>query len=149
MISLVYLRSIIFYLSHVPGGINLSRLCFNKQYLPQKLKERERVFGCRYIDQTAEIHKINQDALFGWMIGAGNSKLDKYFLHYKIFRVHAVFFDAYGYMRRVYSFGPGYVYALTGDKTFKNGMLLAHVSGEGYWTCMKSFNEQVFIELPF
>ena len=102
LISAVFLGSKLFYWSHVPGGKILLQFCSNKQSLFQKQNEKNAFLTVfRYFNQKAEIYKINQDAPSGGMIGAGNSELDKYVRHYKVFRVYAVYQDAYRVMRPV------------------------------------------------
>ena len=75
----------------------------------------------------------------GSLIGAGNSILDEYFKHFKIFQLHAVFNDAFGFMKRNFNIGPGYVYAISHKPTFTNSMLLGHFTGLAYWLHMKIY----------
>ena len=76
----------------------------------------------------------------GGMIGIGNSKWLNWVLgRYRIMQLHAVFHDAYGYMRREHDIGPGYWYAQKGifDKPALNFFLIGHVTGLFHWLRMK------------
>ena len=68
---------------------------------------------CRYIDENVDLREVNLKAPFGGKIGPGDSKLDNYLKFSKVLRMHAIFHDAYGYMRSFEEIGPGYVYTLT------------------------------------
>ena len=103
---------------------------------------------CLYLDETIELHEVNSRAPFGGKIGAGDSLLHKYLKFSKIL-MHAIFHDAFGYMRRSKNVGPGYVYTLATEKYFRNSMLLGHISGILYWTLMKFFNSERFDNFPF
>lgn len=104
---------------------------------------------CLYLDNTVDLHQVNSSAPFGGKIGPGNSHLHKLFEFSKIMRMHAIFHDAHGFMRRENGTGPGYVYTLTDKQLFRNSMLLGHFSGILYWTFMKLFNSQYFDKFPF
>ena len=85
--------------------------------------------ACFYVDKTIDLNEVISKASFGGNIAAGDSLLDNYLKFSKILRMHAIFHDAYGYMRSVNNVGPGYVYTLTTDKYFRNSVLLGHFSG--------------------
>lgn len=104
---------------------------------------------CLYLDETVDLHKVNSRAPFGGKIGPGNSRLHELFQFSKIFRMHAIFHDAHGFMRTEENIGPGYVYTLTDKKVFRNNMLLGHFSGILYWTFIKLFKPEYFEEFPF
>ena len=93
---------------------------------------------CYCLNNEVDFEEINELAPFGDLIGPGNSGLDAWFKHFKIFRLHAIFHDAFGFMRSNFSIGPGYVYALTEKPIFANSMLLGHLTGLSYW-CYQSF----------
>ena len=78
-------------------------------------------------------------AEFGGLLGPGNSILGKYFKHFKIFRLHAIFHDAFGFMKSNFDLGPGYVYALSHKPIFTNNMLLGHFTGLAYCLLMKIY----------
>ena len=92
---------------------------------------------CYCIDKNVNLCDINDMAEFGGLIpGPGNSILDKYF---KIFRIHALFHDAFGFMKSNFDLGPDYVYALSHKPIFTNNMLLGHFTGLAYWLHMKIY----------
>ena len=80
---------------------------------------------CLYLDETIDLYEVNSRAPFGGEIGAGDSLLHKYLKFSKISRLHPIFHDAYGYMRKRNNknVGPGYVYTLITEKYFRNSML--------------------------
>ena len=92
---------------------------------------------CLFVDKIIDLNEVNSRASFGGKIGAGDSLLHNYLNFSKILRTHAIFLDAYGYMRSINNVGPGYVYTLTSEKNFKNSMLLGHLSGILISTFMK------------
>ena len=104
---------------------------------------------CRYIDENVDLREVNLKAPFGGKIGPGDSKLDIYLRFSKVLRMHAIFHDAYGYMRSFEEIGPGYVYTLTKAQSFHNNMLLGHFSGISYWFFGKLFHREHFEAFPF
>ena len=104
---------------------------------------------CRYIDENVDLKKVNAKAPFGGKIGPGDSKLDNYLNCSKILKLHAIFHDAYGYMRSFENVGPGYVYTVTKAQSFRNNMLLGHFSGISYWIFAKLFHREHFDAFPF
>ena len=68
---------------------------------------------CCCIDKVINLCEINDMVNFGGLKGPGNSILDKYLKHFKIFRLHAIFHDAFGFMKNNFDLGPGYVYAIS------------------------------------
>ena len=74
---------------------------------------------------------------FDGLIGPGNSVLDNYFKQFKIFRLHAIFHDAFGFMKSNFNIGHEYVYAVSHRPVFSNNLLLGHFSGSAYWLQMK------------
>lgn len=108
-------------------------------YLFPKNTRRKNAFlaVCYCINNEIKLHDVNALAEFGGLIGPGNSKLDQYFKHFKIFRLHAIFHDAFGFMKSNYDEGPGYVYAMTSKPIFTNSMFLGHITGLAYWVFMK------------
>ena len=101
---------------------------------------------CLTIDPKCSLGEVNKKAPFGGLIGPGDSYLHNYFKHSKIVRCHAIFHDAYGFMKSTYDLGPGYVYVIP---NFRNHFLLVHISGLLYWIGFKCQNSQVFNSLPF
>ena len=99
---------------------------------------------CYCIDKDVNLWDINDMAEFGGLIGPGNSILDKYFKHFKIFRLHAIFHDAFGFMKSNFDLGPGYVYALSHKPILTNNMLLGHFTGLAYWLHMKIYRTREY-----
>ena len=89
---------------------------------------------CLYVDKTIDLNQVNSRASLGGNIEAGDSLLHNYLQFSKVLRMHAIFHDAFGYIRSVNNVGPGYVYTLTTEKYFKNSMLLSPLSGILFWT---------------
>ena len=104
---------------------------------------------CYCLNNEVDIEEINELVPFGGLIGPGNSGLDAWFKHFKIFRLHAIFHDAFGFMRSNFSIGPGYVYALTEKPIFANSMLLGHLTGLSYWCYQSFFHKNEYNRLKF
>ena len=104
---------------------------------------------CRYLDENVDLRKVIALAHSSGKIGPGDSKLDNYFSFSKILRLHTIFHDVHGYMRSFENVGPGYVYTITKTQSFRNNMLLGHVSGIAYWTFVKLFYRELFDAFPF
>ena len=104
---------------------------------------------CRYIHDNVDLKKVNAKAQFGGKIGPGDSKLDNYLNWSKILRLHAIFHDAYGYMRSFEDVGHGFVYTVTKAQSFRNNMLLGHFSGISYWIFVKLFHREHFDAFRF
>ena len=97
---------------------------------------------CYSINNETNLQFVNQFAEFGGLIG----KLDHFFKCSKIFRLHAIFHDAFGFMRSTYNVGPGYVYALSDKPFFANSMLLGHITGLTYWIVLKLYKNSIYQE---
>ena len=54
---------------------------------------------CLTIDPKSSLCEANKKAPFGGPIGPGDSILHNYFKYSKIVRCHAIFQDAYGFMK--------------------------------------------------
>ena len=64
-------------------------------------------------------------APFGGLIGPGDRLMDKWLKHFRIFRLHAIFHDAFGFMRSNFGEEPGNVYTLSEKPIFANNRILA------------------------
>ena len=104
---------------------------------------------CLYLDETIDLLEVNSKAPFGGKIGAGDSLLHKYLNFSKILRLHAIFHDAYGFIRSNENVGPCYVFTTTIEKYFRNSMLLGHMPDILYSTLMEFFDSQRFDNFPF
>ena len=101
---------------------------------------------CFNIDRTKDLNVINYECEHGGLIGPGNSKLHPLFKRFKLFRIHAAFPDAFGFMKRRYRMGPGYV----GKKPlFINSCLLGHFTGISFWMYLRISSSETFNNLPF
>ena len=117
-------------------------------YLFPKITRRKNAFlaVCYSINNEIKLQFVNQLAEFGGLIGPGESKLDHFFKCSEIFRLHAIFHDAFGFMRSTYNVGPGYVYALSDKPFFANSMLLGHITGLTYWIVLKLYKNSIYQE---
>lgn len=104
---------------------------------------------CHAIDSSKDLRIINKECEFGGLIGPGNSNLHPVFEKFKLFRVHAAFHDAFGFMKTQYNLGPGYVYMLGEKPKFKNSCLLGHFTGLLVWIYLKMMRSQKYTRLPF
>ena len=117
-------------------------------YLFPKNTRRKNAFlaVCYSINIEINLQFVNQFAEFGGLIGPGESKLDHFFKCSKIFRLHAIFHDAFGFMRSTYNVGPGYVYPLSEKPFFANSKLLGHITGLTYWIVLKLYKNSIYQE---
>ena len=117
-------------------------------YLFPKNTRRKNAFlaVCYSINNEINLQFVNQFAEFGGLIGPGESKLDHFFKCSKTFRLHATFYDAFGFMRSNYNVGPGYVYALSEKPFFATSMLLGHITGLTYWIVLKLYKNSIYQE---
>ena len=56
---------------------------------------------CQVIDSTKDMAVINAECESGGLIGPGNSFLHPLLQKFKLFRVHAAFHDAFGFIKEV------------------------------------------------
>ena len=75
---------------------------------------------------------MNGFAPYGRLIGPGKNYKDRCLSYFKLFRMHAVFHDAFGFMNGNFDLGPGYIYAVTDKPLFMNNMLLGNLSDLAY-----------------
>ena len=104
---------------------------------------------CYCLDKNVNLHDINDFAPYGGLIGPGKSYMDRCLNYFKLFRMHAVFHDAFGFMKSNFDLGPGYVYAVTEKPLFVNNMLLGHLSGLAYWVYLKLFHGTLYEQFAF
>ena len=119
-----------------------------KTYLFPKNTRRKNAFlaVCYSINNEISLQFVNQFAEFGGLMGPGESKLVNFFKCSKIFRLHPIFHDAFGFMRSTYNVGPGYVYALSEKPFFANSMLLGYITGLTYWIVLKLYKNSIYQE---
>ena len=86
----------------------LLKLCESNILVPKNTTSKNAFLAVSlYVDKTLDLKEINSRAPFGGKIGAGDSLLHNYLRFSEVLRMHAVFHDAYGYMRSVNNVGPG------------------------------------------
>ena len=95
------------------------------------------------------MNAFNSECEYGGLIGPGSSRLQPVLQNFKLFRVHAAFVDAIGFMKTQYNLGPGYVYALDEKPIFKNCCLVGHVTGLSVWIYLNLSMLENYKELPF
>ena len=66
-------------------------------------------------------------------MGPGNSRLNPFLQNFKLFRVHAAFHDAFGFMKTQYNMRPVFVYSFSEKPNFKNCSLLGQPTGLSVW----------------
>ena len=85
---------------------------------------------CLTIDPKGSLREVNKKAPFDGLINPGDSLLHYYFKNSKILRCHAIFPDAYGFMKSTYDSGPGYVHVIP---NVYSHFLPGQISGLLYW----------------
>ena len=98
------------------------------------------------IDPKVDVNAVDKIAPYGGLIGPGDSALHEYLKDSKVLRVHAIFHDAYGFMKEKYKTGPGYMYMIS---NFPSHFLLGHISGIIHWTAFKVLLSDTFQKMPF
>jgi hypothetical protein len=107
-------------------------------YPENTLRKNYFLAACKLLDESVYLANVHEDCPYGGTIGIGDSRLDKLFRHFKIFRLHAIMHDAAGHMRERYNVGPGYCYVLNHFPI--NSCLIAHISGLAYCIYLKVFS---------
>ena len=99
---------------------------------------------CYSLNKDISLHEINELAIYGDLLGPGNSSLDTFLNRFKLFRLHALFHDAFGFMKSKHDVGPGYVFALSQKPIFANSMLMGQLTGLVYWFPLKFFSNKEY-----
>ena len=68
--------------------------------------------ACFCWDSRLSLREMDQNIKFGGTIGYGDSYLEFLFRHFKVFRLHAILYDAAGAKRAHSGNGPGYRYMI-------------------------------------
>ena len=92
-------------------------------------------------DSRLSLRAMDQKIKFGWTIGYGDSYLEFLIRHFKVFRRHAILYDAAGAVRAHSSKGPGYRYKIGRGS---NSCLLGHVTGLLFCFYVKFFLPSIF-----
>ena len=99
---------------------------------------------CRTLDTDADLNFIDETCPYGGIIGIGNSFVVENLLNgLKIFRLHANFHDACGYMKSNYSVGPGYCYMLP-PRLQINSCFLGHITGLSFCIFLKLTQSTIY-----
>ena len=88
-------------------------------------------------------------APFGGLIGPGDRLMNKWLKHFRIFRLHAIFHDAFGFMRSNFGEEPGNVYTLSEKPIFANNMFFGHITGLAFWFYQKLLQRKEYNRLMF
>ena len=134
--------------------VNVQQLKHNSDqvnYLfPRNLKSKNAFLAvCYSLDKNVNLHDINDFAPYGGLISPSKSYMARCLNYFKLFRMHAVFHDAFGFMKCNFDLGRGYVYAITEKPLFVNNMLLEHLSGLAYWLYLKLFQGTLYQQFAF
>ena len=114
---------------------------------PQNEKSKNGFIAvCMLVDPKVDVNAVDKLAPYGGLIGPGDSALHEYLKDSKVLRVHAIFHDAYGFMKEKYKTGPGYMYMIS---NFPSHFLLGHISGIIHWTAFKVLLSDTFQKMPF
>lgn len=91
---------------------------------------------CQHVLPDIDLKKVDEETPYGGLIGIGDSWLEKLLGGFKLFRLHAVYHDATGYMMSNYDVGPGYTY-LVCFPFLPNSCFLGHIEGLIYCLVLK------------
>ena len=97
-------------------------------------------------DSGLSLGETDRKLSFGGLIGYGNSRLDSVFRYSKVFRLHAILYDAAGAVRTHSGKGPGYCYMIGRGP---NSCLLGHVTGLLFCFYVKHFLPSIFNSVDF
>ena len=89
---------------------------------------------------------MDQKFKFGGTIGYGDLYLEFLIRHFKVFRLHAVLYDASGAVREHRGKGPGYCYMIGRGP---NSCLLGHVAVILFCRNVKKFLPSIFNFVDF
>ena len=89
---------------------------------------------------------MDQKIKFGGTIGYGDSFSEFLFRHLKVFRLHAILYDAAGAVRAHSGKGPGYFYMFGRGP---NSSLLGQVNGLLFCLYVKLFLPSIFNSVDF
>lgn len=102
-------------------------------------KENERkiyfLSVCKLLDKSLNLNLVNEKIPHGGKIGIGDSYLDLILGNFKFFRLHAVFHDAFGFVKDFSGLGTGYCYMIPNFPI--NFCLLGHITGLIYCLLLK------------
>lgn len=97
---------------------------------------------CLSFKNTIDILQITENFQYGGLVGFGKAEyLNPILSGSKVFRTHAAFHDAAGYMKAHFDVGPGYAYIFG---YLPNHFLFGHIAGLIYWLYIKVLFPNVF-----
>ena len=102
--------------------------------------------ACFCWNSRLSLRDMDQKFIFGGTIGYANSYLELLFRHFKIFRRHAILYDATGAVWAHSGKGPGYCYMIGRGPNY---CLLGHVTGLRFSLCVKIFLPSIFNSVDF
>ena len=77
-------------------------------FFPRNPKSKNAFLAvCYCLDKKVNQHDINDFASYGGLIGPSKSYMDRCLNYFKLFRMHAVFHDTFGFMKSNFDLGPG------------------------------------------
>ena len=97
-------------------------------------------------DSRLSLREMDQKFILGGTIGFGDSYLDSVFRYSKVFKLHAISYDAAGTVRLQTGKGLGYCYMIGRDP---NCYLLGHVTGMLFCLYVKLFLPFIFNSVDF
>ena len=130
---------------------NLYRITQRKQkisteYPQNTVRKNYFLSACQEIDDSVSLDEVDEDCVYGDIIGIEKSKLVYFLIVSKILRLHAVLHDASGYMKARYETGKGYCYAIP-FPDFLNCCFFGHVTGLVYCLYIKTFYPKIYREV--
>ena len=102
--------------------------------------------ACFCWDSRLSLRETDQKIEFGGTIGYGDSYLEFFIRHFKLFRQHALLHDVAGAVRAHSGKGPGYCYMIG---LGSNSCLLGHVTGLLFCFYVKLFLPSIFNSFDF
>ena len=104
---------------------------------------------CYCLDKSVNLHDLHHFAPYGGLIGPSKNYMDRCSSYFELFRMHAVFHDAFVLMKSNFDLGPGYVYADREKPIFVNNMLLENLSGLANWLYLKLLHGTLYHQFEF
>ena len=102
--------------------------------------------ACFCWDSRISLREMDQKFEFGGNIGYGDSYLEFFFRHFKVFRLQSILHDAAGAVRAHSGKGLGYCYMIGRGP---NSCLLGHVTGLLFCLYVKNFLPSISKSVDF
>ena len=110
------------------------------------VRENPCLSACFCWDSRLSLREMDQKFNFGETIDYGDSYLEFFCRHFKVFRLHAILHDATGLVGAHSGKAPGYCYMI-GRRA--NSCLLGHVTGLLFCLYVKLFLPSIFNSVDF